>query len=74
MVFKPVFSPDSRYVAVKFERNGKYGLALNDRLLEDGWDQIWDPVFSPAGDKILLRTLKDGIYSRQILSVTDMPG
>jgi hypothetical protein len=74
MVFTPVFSPDSNFVAVKFEQNGKYGIALNDRLWGGGYDEIWDPVFSPAGDKMLLRTLKDGIYSRHVLSLTDMLG
>ena len=72
MFWKPVFSPDSNYVAVKFEKNGKYGIALNDQLWDGECDEIWDPVFSPAGDKILLRTLKDGTYSRHVLSVTDM--
>ena len=72
MAFQPVFSPDSNYVAVKYEQNGKFGIAVNDRLWNGGYDEIRDPVFSPAGDKILLRTLKDGVYARHVLSVADM--
>jgi hypothetical protein len=59
-------------VAVKFEQDGKYGIALDDHVWAGRCDEIWDPVFSSAGDKVLLRSLKDGIYSRQVLSVSDM--
>jgi hypothetical protein len=72
MVWQPVFSPDSNHVAVKFEQDGKYGIAFNNHLWAGRCDEIWDPVFNTAGDKILLRSLKDGIYSRQVLSVVDM--
>ena len=35
-------------------------------------DAIWDPVFNPEGDKILLRTIRDGIYTRSVLLVEDI--
>jgi hypothetical protein len=54
---------------VKIERNGKYSIALNDRVWDQACDAIWDPVFSPEGDKILLRTLQGGVYKRSVLSV-----
>jgi hypothetical protein len=69
-----VFSADSQAVAVKIERNGKYSIAVNDRLWGQEYDAIWDPMFSPEGDRILLRTLTDGIYSRHVISVKEILG
>jgi hypothetical protein len=57
---------------VKIEKNGKYSIAVNDHLWDQECDAIWDPVFSPEGDRILLRTLKDGIYSRHVISVKEI--
>jgi hypothetical protein len=33
------------------------------------YDAIWDPVFSPEGDKILLRFIEDNTYYRQVVPV-----
>jgi hypothetical protein len=59
-------------VAAKIERNGKYSVAVNDRIWDQAFDVIWDPVFSPEGDKIMLRTLQDGVYTRNVLSVKEI--
>jgi hypothetical protein len=72
MAWQPIFSPGSDYVAVKIERNGKYGIAVNDRLWDQQCDAIWDPLFSAEGDKLLLRTLKDGRYIRRVVPVADI--
>jgi hypothetical protein len=56
------------------EKNGKFTIAVNDRLWSHDCEAAWDPVFSPEGDKILLRTVEDGTYYRRILPVTDLIG
>ena len=72
MAWIPVFSPDNRYLAAKVERDGKYTIAVNDRLWSHNCDAIWDPVFSPDSRKILLKSLEDGNYIRRVLPVTDL--
>jgi hydroxymethylpyrimidine/phosphomethylpyrimidine kinase len=57
---------------VKIERNGKYGIAVNDRLYDQHCDAVWDPVFNAEGDKLLLRTLQDGKYIRKVIPVSDI--
>jgi hypothetical protein len=34
-------------------------------------DEVWDPVFSPDGSKILCRTVEDGKYYRRIVPVSE---
>ena len=57
---------------MKVERNGKYSIAVNDRLWDQECDAVWDPVFSPQGDKVLLKTLQKGIYIRRVISVEEL--
>ncbi len=47
MVFEPVFSPDSKHLAVKVEKNGAYTYAIDGKVLPHSFDQLWMPVFSP---------------------------
>jgi hypothetical protein len=72
MAWKPVFSPDSRHVAAKVEKKGKYTFAINDRLWARECEAVWDPVFSQDGDKILLRAVEDGKYYRRVIPVTEL--
>jgi hypothetical protein len=74
MAFKPVFSPDGEHLATRVEKNGKYTIALNDRLWSRQCEAAWDPIFSPEGDKILLRTVEDGMYYRRVLPVAELIG
>jgi hypothetical protein len=37
-------------------------------------EAAWDPIFSPEGDKILLRTVEDGMYYRRVLPVAELIG
>ena len=32
-------------------------------------DAAWDPIFSPEGDKILLRSIEDNTYYRRVVPV-----
>ncbi len=72
MAWKPVFSPNNRDVAVKIEKNGKFSIVLNDKLWDQTCDAIWDPVFNLDGDKILVRTLQDGKFTRRVISVKEL--
>jgi hypothetical protein len=72
MAWKPVFSPNSQYVASKVEINGKYTIAVNDCLWKRACDACWEPVFSPCGEKILCRTIENGICYRRVIPVKDI--
>ncbi len=54
------------------EKNGKYTIAVNDKLWSKECEAAWDPVFSPDSGKILLRTIEDGTYYRRIIPVSDI--
>ena len=56
----------------QLERRGKYSIAVNDRLWDQECDAVWDPVFSPEGDRVLLKTLQQGRYVRRVVSVADI--
>ena len=53
------------------EKKGKYTVAVNGKMWDRACDAVWDPVFSPEGDKILIRTVEGGVYHRHILPVSD---
>jgi len=72
MAWKPVFSPDSKYVAAKVEKNGKYTIAMNDRLWQRECEDVWNPVFSSEGDKILIRSIEEGTYYRRVIPITEL--
>ena len=67
-----IFSPDSKNVAAKVKRNGKYNIILNDRLWRQECEAVWDPVFSPDGQKVLVRTIEDGTYYRRIITTAEL--
>lgn len=72
MAYTPVYSPDSKYCAVRVERAGKrFTVVLNGHVFHEEFDQLWDPVFSPEGTMIMLRAVKDGKYIRLVVPVSD---
>ena len=54
----------------KIFRNGE--IVDGDKIMAMACDAIWSPVFSPAGDKMLVRSIEDGTYYRRILPVADI--
>jgi len=61
-------------VAAKVERGGKYTIAVDDHPWPKECDAAWDPVFSPAGDQLLLRTVESGTYFRRVVPVAEIVG
>jgi hypothetical protein len=78
MVWQPGFSPDSKMVAAKVERNGRYTIVIDGKPLKKSYEALWDPVFSPDSKKILIKGIEgdseDGKYFRQVLPVTEITG
>jgi hypothetical protein len=68
-VFDPCISADGSIVAAAIEKQGRYFLAVNNRILPDDYEFMACPVISPDNGKLILKTLKNGVYRRSILSV-----
>ncbi len=66
-LWAPVISPNSEILASRMEKGGRWYLVVNGKVYQENFDMVFEPVISPDNNKILLKTLKNGIYSRQIL-------
>jgi hypothetical protein len=56
----------------KVQKNGYYTVAINDHCWINGCDTLWPPVFSPEGDKVLIRSIENGAYYRRVLPLADL--
>jgi len=54
------------HIAVKAEKEGKFFIILDGRAGKEIFDMLWDPVFSPDGEKILIRAVSNGKYIRKV--------
>ncbi|THB75335.1 MAG: Tmc redox complex protein TmcD [Desulfobacteraceae bacterium] len=68
-LWKPAMDATGEIVAARFEKQGRYHLAVNGRVAPGDYDMLFDPEISPDGTKILIKSITGGIYSRQVLSV-----
>ena len=71
-LWSPVASVDGRIIAARMAVNDKYHMVVNGKIYPDAYDMAFDPAISPDGDKIMFKTITNGIYSRQILNVDDL--
>ncbi len=68
-IFTPVLSRDGSIVAVSFEKEGRYFIAVNDRVITGPYEVMADPVISPEGDKLLVKGIEGGVYKRRIVAL-----
>ena len=68
MIFDPVVSPNGRVVAVVIEKQGRYFLVVNNRVVSKGADHMFLPKISPDNRLIMQREIDQGVYKRKILS------
>lgn len=68
-LWRPVFSSDNKIFATRMEKDGKYYLVVNKRIYSEPFDKIFEPQIDPDNNKILLKSIRNGIYSRQILAI-----
>ncbi len=64
--------PDGSHVVAIAERDGVFFIVLDGKIGKDTFDMLWEPVFSPDGDKILIRCIKNGRYYRKILTIGEI--
>jgi hypothetical protein len=65
MAWKPVFCPNSKSVAAKVRKNGRYSVILNGKAVGGEFDMCFDPIFNADGSKVLIR----GILNQKVLRV-----
>lgn len=70
MAWKPVFCPQSKNVAAKVRKNGRYAVVVNGNTVGGQFDMCFDPIFNADGSKVLVRGLQDGKALRIIANVS----
>ncbi len=68
-LWRPVFSSDNEIFATRIEKKGKYYLVVNKNIYNKSFDKVFEPQIDPNNNKILLKSIRNGIYSRQILAI-----
>jgi hypothetical protein len=56
------------------EKKGRQTIVMNGKPWKRDFDQIWEPVFSPDGSKVLVRSIDGGKYIRRVLPITEITG
>ena len=58
------------------EKNGSYRIVMDGRPVSEEFKTLWDPVFSPDGEKLLIRGVGRGEnadrYMRIVSPVSDL--
>lgn len=68
-LWTPVLSPDGKLSAVRLEKGGRHFLAVNGKIYPKDYDQLFDPVILEDGSGLIVKSINDDIYSRQILDL-----
>ncbi len=68
-LWKPVISSNGQWCATRMEKNKKQWLVVNGTVCKASFDQLFDPVISQDNSKILIKSINNGIYSRQVLEL-----
>lgn len=68
-LWKPVVSRDNSIAATRMEKDKGFYLVVNGNVYKEKFDMIFEPKISPENDKILLKAMKNGIYSRQVITL-----
>lgn len=67
-VWLPSISLDDATAATRFEKKGRHYLAVDGKICSKSFDQVFQPHVSSDGQAIILTAIKDGVYTRQVLS------
>jgi len=68
-IFTPDMNRDGSVVAVGFENEGQFFVAVNDQVIAGPYEAMGDPVVNPEGDKVLVKGIKNGVYRRQVVTL-----
>jgi hypothetical protein len=60
-------------VAAGVRHNGAWGIAVDGKPWPETYDMVWDPVFSPDGDRVLAKVERDGRFAVAVDGVVGGP-
>ena len=56
---------------MRAKRNGSFTVVLDGKKFGEEFDRAWDPIFSPEGDKLLIRGMQDEEFVRIVVNMVD---
>ncbi len=62
-VLSPIWSPNGKRVAVAFRDADRWGIAIDGKRWAEGFDMVWDPVFSPDSSVAVTKVERDGGFT-----------
>jgi hypothetical protein len=71
-LWNPIISSNNEIFATRLEKDKQFYLCVNGKMYKESFDMIFEPAISPDNDKILLKSIKNGIYTRQILNIDNI--
>lgn len=71
-LWNPVVSSNDQIYATRMEKDGKFFLVVNGKIYKEEFDMVFEPAISSENDKILLKSINNGIYTRQILTLDNI--
>ncbi len=71
MLFAPVFSPDSKHVAIRGKKDDKWVVVVDGKPYSEGFDHSYEPVFSDDSSKVLIKGEQAGKAVRIVAEVKD---
>ncbi len=71
-IWDPVISADGKIISIVAEKQGQFFLIVNNKIVSDGFNWMFSPEISPDNDKIMQKSIKNGVYQRKIISLNDL--
>ena len=68
-ILDPILSKSGKIVATVIEKQGQWFLAINNKIVSNGYDYMASPVISPDETKVMIKAVKDKLYTRQLISL-----
>jgi len=53
------------------EKNGRQTIVMNGKPWKE-CEEVWEPIFSPDGSKVLVRSIESGKYFRSVISTSEI--
>jgi len=48
---------------VGIRHDGEWGIAVDGETWAESYDMVWDPVFTPSGDRVTAKVERDGRFA-----------
>jgi hypothetical protein len=59
-------------VLAKVEREGRFAVAIDGVVRGQWYEGMWEPVISSDGQRLLVRAVDQGVYTRHVMQLNEM--